>query len=199
MGVCVGPLWSGPKTEIMDEGHRWMMLCWFRVCNHTRGVVLCGVVSGVGQMCVRQEGVWWWELKKIKIYCVTVMLWNTLWDECRSSIVMLLCVCWCVDEQHRLYHQAATNNGVGAACWKNMSPVLLCVLDEGVTHPTCCCGHVCVMCWHICCCCVVCMYSMLVMCVERDGAVIKNKFDPSSTRVVCWMRVSHAIYCYYDE
>ena len=27
--------------------------------------------------------------------------------------------------------------------------------------------------------------SMLVMCVERDGAVIKNKFDPSSTLVVC--------------
>ena len=27
--------------------------------------------------------------------------------------------------------------------------------------------------------------GILVMCVERDGAVIKNKFDPSSTRVVC--------------
>ena len=27
--------------------------------------------------------------------------------------------------------------------------------------------------------------GMLVMCVERDGAVIKNKFDPSSTLVVC--------------
>jgi hypothetical protein len=65
---------------------------------------------------------------------------------CRSSLVLLLCVCWYMDEQYMLGREPATIIGVEATSENNVSPELLCMLDEGVTHPTCCCCHVYVMC-----------------------------------------------------